>query len=313
MSFIHVKNLWQKCINSVKLLLCRYRDSGIARFGEDDKMVNFTTKQREKEINKVLEISVSLIKPNPSQPRKHFYSDELTKLAKSISQEGILQPLIVRINDGEYELVSGERRLRAAKIAGLKTVPCIIVNMTERNSALMALIENIQREDLSFFEEAGAIQSLISVYGMTQEDAAIRLGIAQSTVANKLRLLKIPGDEQQVIMDMGLSERHARALLKLKSKSDRVDVLERIHKYKLNVEMTEAYISKLLEGKQKKESYKKRSPVLKDVRLFVNTINKAIEVMRLSGVEANSRKTQTENEITYTITIPINENNSFTL
>ncbi len=276
-------------------------------------MVNFTTRQREKEINKVLEIGVSLIKPNPSQPRKHFYSDELTKLAKSISQEGILQPLIIRINDGEYQLVSGERRLRAAKIAGLKTVPCIIVNMTERNSALMALVENIQRENLSFFEEASAIQSLITVYGMTQEDAAIRLGLAQSTVANKLRLLRIPGDEQQVIMDMGLSERHARALLKLKSKSDRVDVLERIHKYKLNVEMTEAYISKLLEGRQKRESYKKRSPVLKDVRLFVNTINKAIEVMRLSGVEANSKKTQTENEITYTITIPINENNSFTL
>ncbi len=276
-------------------------------------MVNFTTRQREKEINKVLEIGVSLIKPNPSQPRKHFYSDELTKLAKSISQEGILQPLIIRINEGEYQLVSGERRLRAAKIAGLKTVPCIIVNMTERNSALMALVENIQRENLSFFEEASAIQSLITVYGMTQEDAAIRLGLAQSTVANKLRLLRIPGDEQQVIMDMGLSERHARALLKLKSKSDRVDVLERIHKYKLNVEMTEAYISKLLEGRQKRESYKKRSPVLKDVRLFVNTINKAIEVMRLSGVKANSKKTQTENEITYTITIPINENNSFTL
>lgn len=276
-------------------------------------MVNFATKQREREINKVLEIGISLIKPNPSQPRKCFYSDELTKLAKSISQEGILQPLIIRINDGEYELVSGERRLRAAKIAGLKTVPCIIVNMTERNSALMALVENIQREDLSFFEEANAIQSLISVYGMTQEDAAIRLGIAQSTVANKLRLLRIPGDEQQVIMDMGLSERHARALLRLESKSDRIDVLERIHKYKLNVEMTEAYISKLLEGKRKKESYKKRSPILKDVRLFVNTINKAIEVMRLSGVEANSKKTQTENEITYTITIPINENNSLNI
>ncbi len=273
-------------------------------------MVNFAPKQREKEINKVLEIGVSLIKPNPSQPRKSFYSDELTKLAKSISQEGILQPLIVRINDGEYELVSGERRLRAAKIAGLKTVPCIIVNMTERNSALMALVENIQREDLSFFEEAGAIQSLISVYGMTQEDAAIRLGIAQSTVANKLRLLRIPGDEQQVIMDMGLSERHARALLRLESKSDRIDVLERIHKYKLNVEMTEAYISKLLEGKRKKESYKKRSPILRDVKLFVNTINKAIEVMRLSGVKANSKKTQTDNEITYTITIPLSESNA---
>lgn len=273
-------------------------------------MVNFATKQREKEINKVLEIGVSLIKPNPSQPRKCFYSDELTKLAKSISQEGILQPLIIRIKDGEYELVSGERRLRAAKIAGLKTVPCIIVNMTERNSALMALVENIQREDLSFFEEASAIQSLISVYGMTQEDAAIRLGIAQSTVANKLRLLRIPGDEQQVIMDMKLSERHARALLRLESKSDRIDVLERIHKYKLNVEMTEAYISKLLEGKRKKESYKKRSPILRDVKLFVNTINKAIEVMRLSGVDANSKKTQTESEITYTITIPINEGKS---
>lgn len=276
-------------------------------------MVNFTTKQREKEINKVLEIGISLIRPNPSQPRKCFYSDELTKLAKSISQQGILQPLIIRISDGEYVLVSGERRLRAAKIAGLKTVPCIIVNMTERNSALMALVENIQRQDLSFFEEASAIQSLITVYGMTQEDAAIRLGIAQSTVANKLRLLRIPGDEQQVIMDMGLSERHARALLRLTSKSDRIDVLERIHKYKLNVEMTEAYITKLLENRQKKESYKKRSPVLKDVRLFVNTINKAIEVMRLSGVEANSKKTQTENEITYTITIPINENNTFSL
>lgn len=273
-------------------------------------MLNFAPKQREKEINKVLEIGVSLIKPNPSQPRKSFYSDELTKLAKSISQEGILQPLIIRINDGEYELVSGERRLRAAKIAGLKTVPCIIVNMTERNSALMALVENIQREDLSFFEEAGAIQSLISVYGMTQEDAAIRLGIAQSTVANKLRLLRIPGDEQQVIMDMGLSERHARALLRLESKSDRIDVLERIHKYKLNVEMTEAYISKLLEGKRKKESYKKRSPILRDVKLFVNTINKAIEVMRLSGVKANSKKTQTDNEITYTITIPLSESNA---
>ena len=273
-------------------------------------MVNFAPKQREKEINKVLEIGVSLIKPNPSQPRKSFYSDELTKLAKSISQEGILQPLIVRINDGEYELVSGERRLRAAKIAGLKTVPCISVNMTERNSALMALVENIQREDLSFFEEAGAIQSLISVYGMTQEDAAIRLGIAQSTVANKLRLLRIPGDEQQVMMDMGLSERHARALLRLESKSDRIDVLERIHKYKLNVEMTEAYISKLLEGKRKKESYKKRSPILRDVKLFVNTINKAIEVMRLSGVKANSKKTQTDNEITYTITIPLSESNA---
>lgn len=282
---------------------------GLKPLREDIKMVNFATKQREKEINKVLEIGVSLIKPNPSQPRKCFYSDELTKLAKSISQEGILQPLIIRIKDGEYELVSGERRLRAAKIAGLKTVPCIIVNMTERNSALMALVENIQREDLSFFEEASAIQSLISVYGMTQEDAAIRLGIAQSTVANKLRLLRIPGDEQQVIMDMKLSERHARALLRLESKSDRIDVLERIHKYKLNVEMTEAYISKLLEGKRKKESYKKRSPILRDVKLFVNTINKAIEVMRLSGVDANSKKTQTENEITYTITIPINESN----
>lgn len=263
------------------------------------------SKTKEREINKVVELEVDKIFPNPSQPRKVFYSDDLTRLAKSISQEGVIQPIIVRYKNEKYELVSGERRLRAAKIAGLTTIPSIIINVTERTSAIMALIENIQRENLNFFEEANAIKALISVYGMTQEDAAIRLGVSQSTVANKLRILRIPEDEQQVILDMGLTERHARALLKLEAKNDRIAVLEYIHTKKLNVEQTEKHIESVLSDRKKRESYKKRSPILRDVRLLMNTINKAVEVMKLSGVNAETTKTQYENKIEYKITIPI--------
>ncbi len=214
-------------------------------------MVNFAPKQREKEINKVLEIGVSLIKPNPSQPRKSFYSDELTKLAKSISQEGILQPLIVRINDGEYELVSGERRLRAAKIAGLKTVPCIIVNMTERNSALMALVENIQREDLSPLEEAKAYQALIKEYGYSQTELADIVGKKQSTIANKLRLLKLSDDVKFSLNQKQITERHARAMLSLNEEKQQ-EVLREVLKKKLTVADTERLIKKEPKPKKKK-------------------------------------------------------------
>ena len=142
-------------------------------------------------LGKIIDISIGEIKPNPVQPRRYFSPAELTSLAKSISQDGIIQPLTVRRVKGTFELVSGERRLRAAKLAGLRSVPCILINATEERSQVIALIENIQRCDLNFFEEAEAISQLITKYGMTQESAAIRLGLAQSTVANKLRILKL--------------------------------------------------------------------------------------------------------------------------
>ena len=168
-----------------------------------------------RELGKIIDISINLVKPNPNQPRQFFDPEQLTSLAKSISQDGIIQPLTVRKVNNYFELISGERRLRAAKLAGLRSVPCIIVDISDERSAVLALIENIQRSDLNFFEEAEAISILIKEYGMTQEDAAIRLGMAQSTIANKLRLLKLTSIERKMIISNNLSERHARALLKL--------------------------------------------------------------------------------------------------
>lgn len=179
--------------------------------------LNFT---KEKLINKVVEIDINMIIPNPNQPRKDFQDTEISALAESIMQNGILQPLSVRRCGESFELIAGERRLRAAKMCGFTVVPCIVHEISDRNSAILALVENIQRQDLSFFDEAAAIEKLITYYGMTQEDAAAKLGKAQSTIANKLRLLRLTPEERNLIVKFGLTERHARALLKL-GKSDR--------------------------------------------------------------------------------------------
>ncbi|HNX64504.1 MAG TPA: ParB/RepB/Spo0J family partition protein [Oscillospiraceae bacterium] len=260
---------------------------------------------KEKVLNKVVQIDVEEIVPNPHQPRRCFDDNELEFLAESIKQNGILQPLTVRRSNNTYELISGERRLRASKIAGLSSVPCIIIDVTERNSAVLALVENIQRQDLSFFDEAYAIEKLIDFYGMTQEDAAIRLGKAQSTIANKLRLLRLSEAEMQLINDGNLTERHARALLKVIDKDLRLNVIERIIKFNLNVERTEALIEQLLETQKDRESLKRRSGAFKDVRLFVNTINKAIETMRAAGINADSTKSESNGYIEYVVRIPV--------
>lgn len=274
--------------------------------------MNILTKPKERvstlrELGKIIDIPVEYIKPNPNQPRRHFDSQELSSLAKSISQDGIIQPLTVRRVEKYFELISGERRLRAGKIAGLRTVPCIVVDISNKRSAILALIENIQRSDLNFFEEAEAISILIQEFNLTQEETAMRLGMAQSTIANKLRLLKLSPQERAIIFNNKLTERHARALIKVADENIRREVLSHIIENNLTVDATEKYI-KSLETKEKiKESYKKRSPILKDVKLFFNTVDKAVKVMQLSGVNAEVKKKKHDGLIEYTILIPENE------
>ena len=260
---------------------------------------------KEKTEERVMQIPVEAIRPNPHQPRVRFVNAELRALAESIRQNGILQPLSVRCVEDGYELIAGERRLRAAKMAGLETVPCLVMEINDRNSAILALVENIQREDLNCFEEATALEKLISIYGMTQEDAAMRLGRAQSTIANKLRLLRLSEEERAFILEHGLTERHARTLLRIGSEEDRRQVLEKIVRLGLNVEKTERYIDTLIGERREQENLRKRSALFKDVRLFVNTINHAVETMRTVGIDANAQKTQYFDRIEFHIVIPL--------
>lgn len=258
---------------------------------------------KEKVVAKVIQIEVDKIEPNPYQPRREFV--DIEGLAQSIKQNGLLQPLTVRKTENSYQLVAGERRLRAVKILGMETVPCIIVTMTERNSAVMALIENIQRKDLSFFDEAEAIAKLIDFYGMTQEDAAIKLGKSQPSVANKLRLLKLDKAVRDKITEYGLTERHARSLLRLNSKEKQLEVIEVFNNRNFNVEAAEHYIETFLQKEKDLASFKKRSVVLKDVRLFINTLNKAVEMMKAAGIEADSQRIKNEDYIEYIVRIPV--------
>ncbi|MDR0903076.1 MAG: ParB/RepB/Spo0J family partition protein [Ruminococcus sp.] len=262
-------------------------------------------------VNKVVNIGVERISPNAYQPRQVFGAD-IAELAESIRQNGILQPLTVResFNAGTYELIAGERRLRAAKLAGLNEVPCIILEMSDRNSAVMALVENIQRKDLCFFDEAAAIAKLIEIYGLTQEEAALRLGKSQPTVANKLRLLRLSDTERAKITEYGLTERHARALLKLTATDERLEAIENIRLKKLNVEQTERMIEGIIirrEESVKTSDMVRRSSVLfRDVRLFVNTITHAVDVMRAAGINAEMEKTQRDGYIEVVTKIPTN-------
>ncbi len=262
----------------------------------------FTFKKEEK---RILSIPVDLIIPNPHQPRTAFPDPDLRQLSESIRQNGLLQPISVRQRGERFELIAGERRLRAAKIAGLREIPCIVMEINERNSAILALVENIQRQDLGFFDEAAAIEKLITYYGMTQEDAAMKLGKAQSTIANKVRLLRLTPEERELILDNHLTERHARALLRLNHPEERMEVIHKIIKQHLNVERTELLIDQILGKNRERELFRKRSVLFRDVRLFVNTINKAVETMQAAGIAADAQKMQFEDYMEYRIRIPL--------
>ncbi|MGN1081032.1 MAG: ParB/RepB/Spo0J family partition protein [Acutalibacteraceae bacterium] len=247
-------------------------------------------------------IDVDSISRNPSQARRCFDRRELEGMAESIRKNGILQPLIVRKINGGYELIAGERRLRASKIANLDTVPCIIANVDERRSSLLSLLENLQRSDLNCFEEAEGLRRLIDTWGVTQNEAAERLGKSQSAIANKMRLLKLSPAEQNRILQAGLSERHARALLKIEDRTKRIAAIKHIIKSKCTVEQTEKYVDSLLYEKPEKEELK-RPYAVRDLRLFINTVSHAVETMKKSGIAAACEKYETDEFIEYKVKI----------
>lgn len=252
----------------------------------------------------ITNINTEKLLPNPYQPRRKFESEEMLSLADSIKENGILQPLLIRrINNSDYfEIIAGERRLRAAILAGLEKVPCVEVDCDYEDSAVYSILENIQRSDLTFFEESAAIGQLINHFGLTQSECAKKLGKSQSALSNKLRLLKLPVDVRYFIEKEGLTERHARALLRLECEKDIWAALRIIKEKGYNVEQTERFIEGLVNKGEKPKKNTVR--IFKDVRIFINTVNRAIETMKASGIEAETDKTETEDYIEFRVKIP---------
>ena len=258
------------------------------------------------EHGRVVQLPVQAIGPNPAQPRKVFEPESLQELAASILQYGVLQPLTVRRSAGGYVLVAGERRLRAARLAGLGQVPCIVVSVDEAQSGMLAMVENLQRRDLDFIEEAQGIARLMRLYGLSQEQAAQRIGKSQSAVANKLRLLRHGEAVLSALREHHLSERHARALLKLPDEQSRLDAISVIAARELTVAKTEQYIERLLcqNEAQKKQMAEPAGIEQRDVRLFLSTVHHNLERIRSAGIEAACGREETEQEIVLTIRIP---------
>ena len=249
------------------------------------------------ETGRVMFLPARAIRPNPAQPRKLFREEALSELADSIRQHGILQPLSVRRTGTGYELIAGERRLRAAQMANLNEIPCIVMNMDDRESSLAAMVENLQRQDLDFVEEARGISRLMGDWSMSQEQVARMLGKSQSAIANKLRLLRHSDAVLNALRDNGLTERHGRALLKLGQEETKLAAIEEIIRRGMSVAMTEKYIQELLEGQQK-------NPRPVNVGTFLNSLSQSLAKIQLSGISAVSERRETEDKIVLTITIP---------
>lgn len=249
---------------------------------------------------RVLELPIEQISPNPNQPRSNFSPKSLGELADSIAVHGILQPLTVRQGPEGWQLISGERRLRAAKLAGLDTVPCIVAAVDEEGSSLLALVENLQRRDLDFLEEALALSQLVASYHMTQEEVARRLGKSQGAIANKLRLLRLDPDALMLLRSRGFTERHARALLRL-AEADQLPAARHVVDYDLTVSATERYVAELLTPNA---PTRRPKLVLKDVRIFLNTITKNLKLVQSAGIQAQCRREEDDREIRLTITLP---------
>ena len=249
------------------------------------------------ETGRVVFLPLRAVRPNPAQPRKIFREEALQDLAESIRQHGILQPLSVRRIGAGYELIAGERRLRAAQMAGLTEIPFIVMTMDDKESGLAAMVENLQRQDLDFVEEARGIAALMDKWSISQEQTAKMLGKSQSAIANKLRLLKHSQPVLDALREAGLTERHGRALLKLASEQQKLEVIRTIHQLDMNVARTEQYIQSLLQEQPKQE----RRP---NVTAFIRNLTQSLSKIQLSGIPAVSERKETENEIVLTITFP---------
>ncbi len=253
-----------------------------------------------RESERVCMLEECRILSNKRQPRKIFEDAAIWSLADSIHRHGILQPLSVRKVDDSFELVAGERRLRAARLLKMKRVPCIIINIDEETSAVMSIVENIQRQNLNIFEEATAILTLKALYSMTQERIAQTLSVSQSYVANKLRLLKLTADEQALIIENDLTERHCRALLRLEGEL-RTDALSHIVKYKLNVAAAEAYVDRICSEHKREPKVINRK--IRDLKVFYNSIDRAVNTVKKLGVDVVTETMKDDACTKMTITI----------
>ena len=256
--------------------------------------------------DKIRSIPVIQIEPSRSQPRICFSKEALAGLSRSIRENGILQPISVRrVFASKFELVAGERRLRAAIMAGFKTVPCVILDCDETQAAVFALLENLQRANLNMFEEAEAMRNLIEIWGLTQESVAKKLGKKQSTIANKLRLLKLDDEERALIKKANLTERHARAILKLESREQRKLMIKKIAAKNLNVQDTESLIDSILQGARMDNSDNiDEKFVVKDLTFFMNAINDALDLMKISREGVQYIHNESAEYLEYMIKIP---------
>ncbi len=258
---------------------------------------------------KVVElIPVELIKPNPYQPRRQFDEDELIKLAQSIRSYGLIQPIVVRPVEEIYQIIAGERRYRACLLLGMERIAAIIQDMNDQNTAAVSLIENIQRKELNYFEEANAYSFLINNFDMTQEDLARKIGKSQSAIANKLRLLKLPLEVQSLIVPDMLSERHVRALLKLNTAEMQIAAIKQIYEQDLTVKETEQLVENLSKNNMPQESEAKPgsqqvSMIIRDARIFINTIKETVRRARQIGVDMQIEEEDSEEEYRIHISI----------
>lgn len=260
----------------------------------------------------ILQIRTELIRPNRAQPRSNFDQNALIRLTDSIRRYGIMQPLSVRRlppdDSDPYELIAGERRLRAAKLLGLFTVPCILIETDEQISAEMAMIENLLREDLDMFEQAAGFRHLIESHHLTQEEVARRMSMSQSAIANKLRLLRLSSDEQNMILDGGLSERHARALLKLSNQDLRIAVIQYVIQNRLTVQATELYVDRILNGLREKDTPTPAPRHHERTKDLLASIRKKVQHMTTEGIAAQLTVSEASDSICVTVYIPTSAN-----
>lgn len=248
-------------------------------------MLNFLKKVTDADKPKIVSIPLYMIAPNPNQPRKYFDSASMEDLKNSILEYGLIQPITVRRKSGEYELIAGERRFRAAQMAGLEEIPAVIIEADNDKSAILALLENLQREDLSFFEVAESYKALIRDQGLTQTELASKVGKSQASVANKMRLLRLAPLVKKLIRDYDLSERHARALLLAGDEEKQLEAVKIVCRDNLNVTQTEELIRNMNASKIKPID-ELRVTTAKDVKVFKNTVTRAVSMMKKSGIDA---------------------------